>query len=185
MKKINILLLLFLALSLTYCAQKSEETTTENTEIVLEEKPEASYSEEIIQSEENKTIANISIEGMSCAMGCAGLIQKKVAALEGVNEIIVDFEGQSATIDFDETKITHKEFVSLINTLAEGEYTVTTLHLQRYKNTANATSAANVKKENNVYSIFKEEKKKEQESIGIPLVFPDVVGALRKVLFPY
>jgi hypothetical protein len=42
-----------------------------------------------------------------------------------------------------------------------------------------------MKKDDGLYAFFKNEKKKEQESIGIPLVFPDVVGALRKVLFPY
>lgn len=41
------------------------------------------------------------IEGMTCEVGCAARIEKKVAAAKGVMSSKVDFEGKTAYVSFD------------------------------------------------------------------------------------
>ena len=51
-------------------------------------------------------LAHISfpIEGMTCEVGCAARIEKKVAASKGVMSSKVDFEGKTAYVSFDPSK---------------------------------------------------------------------------------
>jgi Cu+-exporting ATPase len=53
---------------------------------------------------ENLETANFKIDGMTCEIGCAKLIEGKLAAAEGVEEAKVDFETKTAIIKFDKTK---------------------------------------------------------------------------------
>lgn len=56
----------------------------------------------------NATYAKVefNIEGMTCAMGCAKTIEKKMAKMEGVKMAKVDFEKELAMVEFDEAKVT-------------------------------------------------------------------------------
>ena len=64
---------------------------------------------------ENYAIAEFTIKGMKCPMGCAKPIEKKLAKLEGVLSAQVDFEKELARVEFDADKI-NKEV--LLNTVA-------------------------------------------------------------------
>ncbi|MCC1483291.1 heavy-metal-associated domain-containing protein [Winogradskyella immobilis] len=46
------------------------------------------------------------IKGMTCAVGCAKTIEKKMAKMEGVKSAKVDFDRQLAMVEFDEAKVT-------------------------------------------------------------------------------
>jgi Cu+-exporting ATPase len=48
--------------------------------------------------------ATFQIEGMTCAMGCAKMIENKLGNLEGVKEAKVDFENKTAVVEFDDAK---------------------------------------------------------------------------------
>ena len=63
-----------------------------------------------------KEIANVDfkIEGMTCAMGCAKTIEKKLANLEGVKEVKVDFESTIATLEFDPSRISKDVVIETI-----------------------------------------------------------------------
>lgn len=50
--------------------------------------------------------AEFSIEGMTCAMGCAKTIEKKIAKMDGVKSATVDFDKQLAMVEYDEAKVT-------------------------------------------------------------------------------
>jgi Cu+-exporting ATPase len=50
--------------------------------------------------------AEFGIEGMTCAMGCAKTIEKKIAAMEGVKSAKVDFDKQLAMVEYDDAKVT-------------------------------------------------------------------------------
>jgi mercuric ion binding protein len=50
--------------------------------------------------------AEFGIEGMTCAMGCAKTIEKKIAKMDGVKSVIVDFDTRLATVEFDNAKVT-------------------------------------------------------------------------------
>jgi len=52
---------------------------------------------------ENVQTASFSIEGMTCAVGCAKTIEKELSNLEGVEKATVDFDKKIATVTFDKT----------------------------------------------------------------------------------
>ncbi|MCH7785437.1 MAG: heavy-metal-associated domain-containing protein [Bacteroidetes bacterium] len=56
----------------------------------------------------NATIgkAEFTIEGMTCAIGCAKMIEKKLADMEGVKSAIVDYDKKIAMVEYDEAKVT-------------------------------------------------------------------------------
>lgn len=50
--------------------------------------------------------AEFGIEGMTCAMGCAKTIEKKIAKMEGVKSAVVDFDTRLAMVEYDTDKVT-------------------------------------------------------------------------------
>lgn len=58
--------------------------------------------------------ASFTIEGMHCEHGCAGNIKKKLAKMEGVKEVEIDFEGKKATIVYDINKQSPEAFVEKV-----------------------------------------------------------------------
>ena len=52
--------------------------------------------------------AEFSIDGMTCSMGCAKTIEKKIAKMEGVKSAKVDFDKQLAMVEYDDAKVTPK-----------------------------------------------------------------------------
>ena len=52
------------------------------------------------------TKVEFSIDGMTCAMGCAKTIEKKMAKMEGVKSARVDFEKELAMVEYDEARVT-------------------------------------------------------------------------------
>lgn len=61
-----------------------------------------------IQLDPNATYAKaeFGIEGMTCAMGCAKMIEKKIAKMEGVKSATVDFDTRLAMVEYDNAKVT-------------------------------------------------------------------------------
>lgn len=67
-----------------------------------------------VETETSKTLdpnatyakAEFTINGMTCAMGCAKTIEKKIAKMDGVKSAIVDFDKKLATVEYDEAKVT-------------------------------------------------------------------------------
>ena len=50
--------------------------------------------------------AEFNIEGMTCAIGCAKTIEKKLASMEGVKSAKVDFDNKIAMVEYDEATVT-------------------------------------------------------------------------------
>ena len=50
--------------------------------------------------------AEFGIDGMTCAMGCAKTIEKKIAKMDGVKSAKVDFDKQLAMVEYDDAKVT-------------------------------------------------------------------------------
>ena len=72
--------------------------------------------------------ASFNIEGMTCAMGCARTIEKKLAGLEGVKKVSVDYEKKHATVNFDSAKISPETLVETVEAASDGKtYKVTNL----------------------------------------------------------
>lgn len=65
--------------------------------------------------------ASFNIEGMSCAVGCAKTIEKKLAGMEGVQSAKVDFDKKTATVEFDNAKQTPEKLVEAVEAAADGK----------------------------------------------------------------
>jgi periplasmic mercuric ion binding protein len=89
MKKINIIIALLFTFGILFQSCKKQDSVANLDETV---KPKT------VAKAETTTFK---IEGMTCAMGCAKVIENKLASLEGVQKATVDFEKETATIEFD------------------------------------------------------------------------------------
>jgi mercuric ion binding protein len=69
----------------------------------------------------NATYAKVefSIDGMTCAMGCAKTIEKKMAKMEGVKSAKVDFDKRLAMVEYDESKVTPTSLEETVSKVAD------------------------------------------------------------------
>ena len=87
----------------------------------------------------NKTI-NCTIEGMTCAEGCAKTIQEAVAEMPGITLSKVDFEKKIALFSFDSAKVNSTDILQKIQTIHEGQYKVSLLGAETPATEKEATS---------------------------------------------
>lgn len=109
----SLLALAFTGLVFTGCkdAAKSGETATETNETAVKTDVPVGKIE----------TASFSIEGMTCSMGCAKTIEKKLAKLDGVQSATVDFEKKTATVSFDTGKQTPEQLAKTVESAADGK----------------------------------------------------------------
>ncbi len=100
----NIVAVALVTVSIIACKSDKEpevktiETTSEiNTNAAKKLDPNATYAK-----------AEFGIEGMTCAMGCAKTIEKKIAKMDGVKSAKVDFEKELAMVEYDDAMVTPK-----------------------------------------------------------------------------
>ena len=99
----NILVLAMLAMFVMNCKNEAKpEVKTVDVEVATEDKTEAK------ELDPNATYAKaeFTIKGMTCAMGCAKTIEKKLGKMEGVKSASVDFEKELAMVVYNEAKVT-------------------------------------------------------------------------------
>ena len=78
----------------------------------------------------NLQTARFSVEGMSCAVGCAKTIQEDLTQLEGVQKATVDFETKIATVTFDKSVQNPEKLTTVVEAAADGKtYKVTNMKL--------------------------------------------------------
>lgn len=95
----TLVLLTTLALFSLSCKEAQPEIKTvdmEQPETVSESQldPNATYAK-----------AEFGIDGMTCEMGCAKMIEKKIAKMEGVKSASVDFDSRLAMVEYDNAKV--------------------------------------------------------------------------------
>ncbi|MFQ3341398.1 MAG: mercuric ion binding protein [Flavobacteriaceae bacterium] len=66
--------------------------------VVVSIKQESPEEIEIISK---KSFAKLRIEGMTCAIGCAATIEKKLQKTSGISSVKVDFETKTAWVTYD------------------------------------------------------------------------------------
>jgi Cu+-exporting ATPase len=99
----NIIVVVLLAISFIAC--KNE--TTPEVVIIEGDSPElTAVTENELDPNASYAKAEFTIEGMTCAMGCAKTIEKKMANLDGVKSATVDFDTRIAMVEYDEAKVT-------------------------------------------------------------------------------
>ena len=111
MKTIKIIGLAFIGLVVMNCKNeaKPEVKTVEiETEITKELDPNATYAK-----------AEFTIDGMTCAIGCAATIEKKISKMEGVKSATVDFDKKLAMVEYDEAKVTPTSLEETVTGVAD------------------------------------------------------------------
>lgn len=63
--------------------------------------------------------AEFGIEGMTCVMGCAKTIEKKIARMEGVKSAKVDFDRRLAMVEYDNAKVTPTSLEEAVVSVAD------------------------------------------------------------------
>ncbi|CAM3978904.1 heavy-metal-associated domain-containing protein [Flavobacterium weaverense] len=120
--KNSILTLAVASILFVGCKEKSNETdlkeTAVNTEVVAPK-----VKKEIAAV--NLQTTSFSIDGMTCAIGCAKTIQEDLTALDGVQDAKVDFDTKLATVTFDKTVLNQEKLTKVVESAADGKsYTV-------------------------------------------------------------
>lgn len=109
MKTIKIIFVLSLLTLLPFSCKNNKQSEVKVVET------ETTQSTETKSDVQVNAAATFTIKGMTCAMGCAKTIEKKLAKLDGVGSAIVDFESELATVEFDANKVSAED---LKNTVA-------------------------------------------------------------------
>lgn len=63
--------------------------------------------------------AEFTIEGMTCAIGCAKTIEKKIAGMDGVKSATVDFDRKLAMVEYNEAKVTPVSLEETVTKVAD------------------------------------------------------------------
>lgn len=103
----HILLLVLIATFAVSCkndAKPEVKTVDVETEITKELDPDATYVK-----------AEFTIEGMTCAIGCAATIQKKITKMDGVKSANVDFEKNLAMVEYNDAKVTPQSLTDAVS----------------------------------------------------------------------
>lgn len=69
----------------------------------------------------NLQTASFTIDGMTCAIGCAKTIEEELNGLDGVQKASVDFEKKSATISFDKTILNPDNIAKVVEATGDGK----------------------------------------------------------------
>ena len=64
---------------------------------------------------------SFTIKGMTCAVMCAAKIEKELAAMDGVQKATVDFDKETATVEFDDAKQSSDKLVAKVESVADGK----------------------------------------------------------------
>jgi copper chaperone CopZ len=92
-----------------------------------------------------KTVANLSIEGMTCSAGCGGKIQQDLRALNGVTGTELDFaDGRPqnvVTVEFDPNQVKENDLVKCVNGIADGKYQVKAMEVVTYNKTTSGAAS--------------------------------------------
>ncbi len=90
-------------------ANKSEVNTNSTTTVKKE------------QLAVNLKKVSIDIEGMTCEIGCARMIQSKLSKVDGIKTANVNFEKKNGIVEFDVNQISEKEIVDVVEKIAGGD----------------------------------------------------------------
>ena len=89
---------------------------------------QSEYKEEIVEVADTK--AQITIEGMSCQVGCATYIGEELEKMDGVVSADVDFETKLASVAYDNSLISEYGIINSINCFKDSAYSVSSVEVE-------------------------------------------------------
>jgi len=132
--------------------------------------------EVVITSGEPVTLADLSIEGMSCEMMCGGSIKKALAALgvTGTEIKMSEVEGPDhAIVTYDAAKISDTEMIQVIHKLHDGQYKVLAVTITKeVKGNSASNSDPAAQSEDDEVSVYSPQE----------VVLPSIIALLGRIL---
>ena len=89
------------------------------------------YKEEVLAVADTK--AEMTIDGMSCQVGCAAYIDEELEKVNGVVSADVSFENKLVSITYDNSFISEHDIISAINSLKDSAYSVASVDVEILK----------------------------------------------------
>ncbi|GCD77410.1 hypothetical protein JCM31826_08920 [Thermaurantimonas aggregans] len=118
MKKVVLILtVLFFAFS---CSTQSADSTKVDS-------PQTDVNKSAVAN----TSAELEIRGMTCEVGCKKLIEKNVRKMAGVTKFDIDFEQNSAYLEYDSSITSADKVREVINNINNGTYSATVLDVSK------------------------------------------------------
>ncbi len=112
MKKITKLItLICFILMFSSCEKKSVQK-------IIEDKP---IDKKELSTAPNLKKVALNIEGMTCEIGCARIIQSKLSKTEGIKFAEVNFESKKGIVEYDANKVSEKEIITVVEKIAGGD----------------------------------------------------------------
>ena len=134
-----------------------------------ERKSVVEVEKEVVKGEENKGEAQIIIDGITCPLGCAKTIEKKLSVTDGVLSAEVNFEEKAAYVNYHPEQISEKELVEVIENIADGVYKVVRVKVkeERKATRSDMDNHSNANREEDLEQSF-------------TLYVPDIFSAIAK-----
>jgi mercuric ion binding protein len=112
--------LLFTSCKDNKAESKTETASTEMAAPKVKKDPSDSEQPKEIAAANLQT-ASFTVEGMTCAIGCAKTIQEELTDLDGVQTAKVDFDKKLATVTFDKTVQTPETLTKVVQATGDGK----------------------------------------------------------------
>ncbi|RUT71021.1 heavy-metal-associated domain-containing protein [Flavobacterium cupreum] len=94
---------------------------TESEKIIPHTAEVKKTKEPVVIAPENVQTASFTIDGMTCAVGCAKTIEEELSSLEGVEKAAVDFDKKTATVTFDKTIQNPENLTKIVQETGDGK----------------------------------------------------------------
>lgn len=101
------------------CKEKTAEPVAVAVAVAETETAAPKVKKEIAAA--NVQTASFTVEGMTCAVGCAKTIEEELSGLDGVQKATVDFDKKLATVTFDKTVQTPEKLTEVVQATGDGK----------------------------------------------------------------
>ena len=89
------------------------------------------YKDEVLAVADTKV--EMTIDGMSCQVGCAAYIDEELEKVSGVVSANVSFENKLASVSYDNSLISEHDIISAINSFKDSAYSVASVEVEILK----------------------------------------------------
>lgn len=110
----NILVISIITIAMVSCKNESQpEVKTIETEATI------AKAEKVLNPDATFVKSEFTIDGMTCEIGCARTIEKKIANMDGVKSATVDFDRMLAMVEYDEALVNHTSLEATVTKTAD------------------------------------------------------------------
>lgn len=105
-------LVMVMALMVSCKNETNPEVKTVDTDIAVK-------TEKVLNPDANFIKSEFTIDGMTCEIGCAKLIEKNINKMDGVKSAKVDFNNKLAMVEYDEAVVNHNSLEEAVTKSAD------------------------------------------------------------------